>query len=274
MKSIFDYFEYREFLNDFYVEKKARTPIFSYRYISSKVGLHPSHLIRVLQKKRHISQESIRSFCKLLKFSKTESRFFEALVAFNKAKSEKKAREEFDRLLKLMPIEKQNLSRDQLELFTKWYYSAIYVLMTFESFGNDFDKLATRLSPPITRRQASDAVALLQRLGLVAKDVEGHWRPARRFLTTGEEWRNVAVREFQKEVLGLAAESLDRHRKDRRDISTVTISVPRDRLPELREYIRDFRSGLLSIANDGDEFDDVYQIAISLFPMTGRGSKK
>ncbi|MCX7727831.1 MAG: hypothetical protein N2053_13415, partial [Chitinispirillaceae bacterium] len=45
MKSIKSYFEYRDYLQDFYIEKKRETPFFSLRYMGSKVGVDTSHLV-------------------------------------------------------------------------------------------------------------------------------------------------------------------------------------------------------------------------------------
>jgi uncharacterized protein (TIGR02147 family) len=44
MKSIFEYLDYRDFLKDFYEEKKAQRSFFSYRLFGAKIGLDACYL--------------------------------------------------------------------------------------------------------------------------------------------------------------------------------------------------------------------------------------
>lgn len=89
MVNIFNYLDYRDYLRDFYTEKKKDKPFFSYRYISSHVGIDSSYLVKVLQGNRHISSSKIPNFVKLLKLDDNERDFFELLVCFCKAKTER-----------------------------------------------------------------------------------------------------------------------------------------------------------------------------------------
>ena len=75
-KPITQYLEYRQFLRDFYEDKKAEDGYFSYRYISKKVGLDHGYLIKVFQEKVHIAVKHINKFSKLCKLTPKETEEF------------------------------------------------------------------------------------------------------------------------------------------------------------------------------------------------------
>jgi uncharacterized protein (TIGR02147 family) len=270
MPSVFNFYEYRDFLREFYEERKRAKAAFSYRFMAGKVGLHATHLIRIFQKKRHLDEESLPPFFSLCGFNDREASYFAALVAYNKSRSDRDKRMAWERLLKSMSVETRALAADQFELFRHWYYGAVRVLLSFHPFKGDFRDLAGRMSPPITVAQARKAVALLERLGLIAKREDGAFRLTDQFISTGAAWKNLAVRDFQSETLRLARESLERHDKEERDISTVTIAVSRKALPELKDRIAEFRKSLLGMVKESPDYDEVYQFNVQLFPLTQR----
>ena len=266
--SVFNYYEYRDFLRDFYAEKKKAKATFSYRYMAGKVGLHATHLMRVFQKQRHLVEESIGPFITLCGFNDREAAYFAALVAYNKSRSDQQKRLAWERLLKSMSVETRALAADQYELFQHWYYGAVRVLLSFHAFRGDFQDLGSRLSPPISATEARKAVRLLEKLGLIAKQEDGAYKLSDQFISTDGGWKTLAVRQFQKETLRLAGESLERHEKGERDISTVTVAVSRKQLPELKERIAEFRKSLLGMVKESPDYDEVYQFNVQLFPLT------
>ena len=93
MQSVFDYLDYREFLKDFYEKRKQEGSYFSYRLFSSRVGIDASYLAKVIIKTRHISNKSIPAFIKFCGLKGKEADYFENLVYFGKAKSDKQSRD-------------------------------------------------------------------------------------------------------------------------------------------------------------------------------------
>jgi uncharacterized protein (TIGR02147 family) len=272
MLCIYDYLDYREFLRDFYRNQKKQRFYFSYRYMSQKTGIDPAHIVRIMQGKRHVSDKILDKFIKLCELNDKEARYFEALVAFNKAKSEKQVKETFERLNALTGIQSRKLRADQYEFYQKWYYSAVRALIAIERFKarGDFLRIASRLKPRITARQASEAVSLLKKLNLVAVSGGGILKVTDADVTTGKEWRSLAVKAFQKETIRLSGESIDRHPRELRDVSTVTVGLSPGDLPEVREMISEFRSTIIRFAHKNQNPDDVYQLNVQLFPLTAR----
>lgn len=267
MPLLFDYLDYRLYLRDFYDAQKKENPIFSYRFIGRKTGLDAGYLVKILQGKLHIPERYIDGFCLLCKFTEKEGDFFRTLINFNKAKSKAQIKGCFEKLLAFKAPGKQRLAEYQYEYYNKWYYTAIRSLIGIIQFTGDYASLASMLTPHVGAREVKKAVALLEKLALIKKDECGVYRLCDTFVTTGESWRSLAINEFQLETMRLAAESLDRHNKEDRDISTVTIAINRKDLVELKEHISGFRDTVLKLAGNSNGPDTVFQLNVQLFPL-------
>jgi uncharacterized protein (TIGR02147 family) len=267
MEPLFSYLDYRTFLHDYYESRKKEHPYFSYRFIGKKIDLDPGYVVKILQGKLHLPDKYIDAICALCKFSAKESLFFRALINFNKAKSESQIKLNFEKLCSYKSLGKQRLEKFQYEYYTKWYYAAIRSLVGIYRFSGDYEALAAMLTPQISVREAKNAIRLLEKLKLIRKEPSGEYRPTDAFVTTGESWHTLAVKDFQRETIRLAGESLTRHDKEERDISTVTVAINKNDLAEAKEEIAAFRETILKLASDSSDPDGVYQLNVQLFPM-------
>lgn len=274
MKPVFEYLDYRQYLKDFYEERKAAQSFFSYRLFGGKVGVDPSYLAKVLLKVRHLADESIAAVAAYCGLKGREAEYFEALVHFIKAKSHQKSRLHFERLLSLKGIQAQKLLAPQYDYYRKWHHSAVRSVLEYHVFAGDYKDLAARLSPPISVKEARESIALLERLGLVKADGEGRYRLTEAAITSGPQWQSLAIEAFQEETLRLSRESLKRHPKEHRDVSTVTMNINAGDYAELRERIREFRSAVIKYVNGATGPDRTYQLNIQFFPLSRIGGAK
>ncbi|MBN1127797.1 MAG: TIGR02147 family protein [Chitinispirillaceae bacterium] len=268
MRSIFDYLEYRDFLRDFYEEKKSERSFFSYRLFGSKVGMDASYLAKVLIKIRHIADSSIRSFIDFCGLRGAEAEYFETLVHFVKSKSHKESKLLFEKMLSFKGVKTSTLLENQYAFYQKWYHSAIRSVIEFINFKGDYKALAEKLSPPISVREAKESVQLLEKLRLIKKDESGRYRMTDTAITSGPQWRSLAIQTFQEETIRLSGESLSRHPKETRDISTVTMNINTHDFDEIRERVKEFRSSIIKYVSEQPAPDRVVQLNIQLFPLS------
>ncbi|MBN1759112.1 MAG: TIGR02147 family protein [Chitinispirillaceae bacterium] len=268
MKSVKEYLEYRDFLRDFYTENKKESKFYSLRYMGSKVSVDPSHLVKIFQRQRHIGNSLIDTFADHCGLSGTDAEYFANLVRFNKAKSDRDSRMYFEKLLAMKGPGARSLEKKQYDYYTQWYHSAILTLLDFYPFRNDYAALANQLNPKISEAKARKSVALLQKLGLIRRSAQGTWELTHKIITTGDHYRSIAVKTFQEETIRLALGALDRHPPEKRNISTVTITIKEKDLDRINELIAQFRESLLQIAHDEIAPDKVYQLNIQFFPLT------
>jgi uncharacterized protein (TIGR02147 family) len=271
MKDIFDYFDYRQFLRDFYEEKKKNNYFYSFRFMAEKVGIDHSLLVKVLLGKRHISSTSVKLFARLCGLSTLEEKYFETLVNFDKARSESQSKVYFEKLLSLKRHTSKQIEEHQYEYFKKWYYAALRSLLDIYEFnGGDFKRLGEQLNPRISEREAREAVDLLEKLGFIKKTPEGIYRVSEAHVSTGEKWRFLAIKNFQKEIIALSLHSLDQDAQEIRDISTVTMSITEDGFKEIKELAREFRAAVIKRVNEMnlEPRDRVYQLNMQLIPLS------
>jgi uncharacterized protein (TIGR02147 family) len=268
MPLIKEYLEYRDFLKDFFDEKKAKNPFFSYRVMGKQVGIDASHLVKIFQKKRHIGATLINGLIEYCELKDRDMQYFSTLVLFNKAKSDHDSKVYYEKLLELKGIKSFPLEKNQYEFYTKWYYSAILTLLEFYPFKDDHKALSQKVSPAITEAQARRSIVLLEKLELIKRKEDGSCYLTNKLITTGDHCRSLLVRAYQEETIKLAAEALHRHPREKRNISTVTITISEQNLDVINGMIKEFREALLKYAEAEKNPDQVYQLNIQLFPLT------
>jgi len=179
MLTIFNYQNYRQFLADFYEEKKKASPSFSYQNFSRKAGFaSKSFVFNVIKGKKSLSHSSIERLCTAMNLSNTESEHFENLVYFNQAKYFSERNFYFDKLNAIHPVTfdastARNLRKDQYEFYSQWYHVVIRPLIDLFPDIKDSKTLAKMVYPSVTTKQAQKSIELLLRLGLIKEREDG-----------------------------------------------------------------------------------------------------
>ena len=267
MKPIFEYTDYREWIRDAFDDFKQRKTVISWRYMAMKLGADPGNLLRVSQGKIHLTLSLVKPMAEFFELDEKETAYWTELVCFGRAKTDAEALNHYEKMQILKGIPLKLLAKKELEFYRHWYYNAIRSIIGICKFKDDFEGLAESCTPTITVDEAKSAVKLLYDLNMISKDRDGFWKVNDTFVSTGGNWRSEAVRTFQKETIRLAGESLERHNPPLRDISTVTMTFNMDDIALIREKIKEFRSELLRMSQDGNGDDTVFQLNVQLFPI-------
>jgi uncharacterized protein (TIGR02147 family) len=268
MISIFSYLSSREFLRDAYEERKSGNPAFSYRFIARRVGINASTFVRILQGKRNLTQKMIAPVAAVFKLGKRETVYFGLLLNLDHARSDQEKKLYFEKAVSFNKSEVMTLLADRYALFESWKYIAIRELLGHYRFCGDYEALAQMCEPPISPREAKLAIGLLARLGLIRKDPKGCFRPTDKFVTAGENWRSIAIANYQKSTIALAGEALERFPPEERDISTLTVNLSAGGLAMVKEKIRSIRKEILEVENMDTGCDRVFQVNFQIFPMS------
>ena len=267
MKPIFEYTDYREWIRDAFDDFKQRKTVISWRYMAMKLGADPGNLLRVSQGKIHLTLSLVKPMAEFFELDEKETAYWTELVCFGRAKTDAEALNHYEKMQILKGIPLKLLAKKELEFYRHWYYNAIRSIIGICRFKDDYEGLAESCTPAITVDEAKSAVKLLYDLNMISKDRDGFWKVNDTFVSTGGNWRSEAVRTFQKETIRLAGESLERHAPPLRDISTVTMTFNMDDIALIREKIKEFRSELLRMSQDGNGDDTVFQLNVQLFPI-------
>jgi uncharacterized protein (TIGR02147 family) len=267
--NLFEYNDYRSFLRDFYNKEKKRNPNFSHRYIAQKVGFTSSSFFsQVIKVQSNITPRLAINFARLMKLNKSETEYFQLLVQYNQAKSHEETKYFYEKILSFRRPKIKKIEANQYQLLNKWYNIAIRQLLSILPFKGDFKDLAKMVEPAIKPHEAKKAVRLLEDLGLIVKNVHGYYQSADPSITTGEKSNAVGIQSYLLETLDLARQAIDRFPRNKRKMSTLTLSISEKGLKAMEEKIQNFRKELLETAEKDNDVDRVYQLNLQFFPMS------
>lgn len=266
MPSVLDYTDYRKFLADYLQEAKVTRPELSHRFIQRHMGVSSSGFMsNVIRGKKNLTTAMATKLVRVLKLPRDESRYFECLVLFNQAKSHDERHEYLRRLRSSMP---RALTPRQMTLFSNWYYVVIREMLSYVRFRDDYESLAAQIEPPITAQQAKEAIRVLTEIGLVRRSAGGWYAQADDAIATDDEVRSADLASFQLHTMEMAKTALRKVPGDRRDISTLTVSMSEKGFERFKGEIQRFRKHLATLACGDQSPNGVYQVNIQLFPMT------
>jgi uncharacterized protein (TIGR02147 family) len=274
MKNVFDYTDFRKYLEDYYCAKKADNPSFSYGYITSKSGFNNKGFIyNIFSGKKKLSRANCLKLSRALDHSKAEADYFENLVSFNQAGSHAEKTLFFERMGQIAPRGKgltktQLLRKDQYEYYSNWYHGVVRLLVDDYGFKNDYAWLARMVCPAISVKQARRSVALLKRLGLIVRSKNGVWRAAHKSITTGREAMGLAVQDFHLASADLAKKAILNETHEKRNVSNLTLSISEDTYTVICDEVYRFQEKIMDIANNDSKADRVYHLNFQFFPVS------
>jgi len=267
VEDIYQYTDYREYLRDWFAEAKGKSEAMSYRYLAGKVSLDPGFLVHILQGHKHLAEKHIPALVRCLRLSKPQAAYFERLCLFGKARSEAEIARRFKELMELRAMQSRTLASKQYQYYEKWYIPVVRCLIAARGFSGDYGQLAQMLNPGIQVEEAKHAVKVLLQLSMLKRHPDGTYEVTDTFITTGDNWRSLIIRDFQHQTMSLAQKALSELPKEDREISTMTIAVPRNEMHAMQEMTREFRQKILRWALDQPDADSVIQFNIQIFPV-------
>jgi uncharacterized protein (TIGR02147 family) len=267
---IYNFFDYREYLQAVYTLKKEHEKGFSHRTFSNEAGISsPNYLFRVLKGERTLGMEYIEKFCKALELTRNESVYFTTLVQFN-TESEIHKKETYLRTLLSLRYRRgvHRMGDKKLQFFSKWYYPIIRELAAVVDFKDDYNLLARSCLPRITSQQAVNAVAYLLKAGFLQKNTDGDYIRTVPVISSGDEVKSVVLRNYHRQTLTQSIEALDTVGLENRDISSLTLSVSRKTFQAMKKELQDFRKRLLFMAKEDTNPEMVCLAGFQLLPRS------
>jgi uncharacterized protein (TIGR02147 family) len=273
VKNIYNYLDYREFIEDFYHAKKMEKPSYSFQVFANTAGFKSKGFISdVIDGKKNLSEESIFAFGKALELPEKEFTYFKNLVMFNQSKTRQQKDHFFQQLVEMNQLVKAKLIlSDKYSFYAEWYHNTVREIVTWLDFNDDFSFLGRALSPKISARKAKQSVDLLLRLGLIKKN-DNRYIQTDPDITTGDTVSSLAIEKFHLQNLNLAGASLDNCKSQERDISCIITTLSQKQFEGIKKEVQDFRKKLISIVNKPSQpkatDKRVYHINMQLFPTS------
>lgn len=268
--NLFEYLDYRQFLKDWYETQKKERQSFSFRLFSKRAGFEsPNFYKLVMDGDRNLTEKSLEKFMVGLKLNKQEQEFFRNLVFYSQAADHEHKNHYYQLLLRsrkfnqIKPVEK-----DHYEFYDKWYHSVVRELVTSPDFDGTPKWLADRICPRISEKLAEKSILLLEKIGFIKRNKEGQFVQSDPLITTGDEPSSLVILNYHQNMLALARESLPHIKASNREVSSMTLGVKKERIPQLKKKVQEFRKDILKMVADDTSAEEVVFMNIQMIPVT------
>lgn len=237
-------------LGDELARRQSRNPSYSLRALARDLAIPKTTISAVLRGQRRLSKASIERIQKRLVLEPTE---IERLVREGQSEWHETRSENTRR----------TLEDEEFRMISSWYFYAILNLARLPKNQAKPSWIAGQLGLPLSTSKT--ALRLLRRLELI-RIQNGRMIRTAAPLQTRADVPSRFVRDQQRKFLELAADALDNVELFDREISTTTMAIVSERIPEAKAMITKFRRKLAAYLCENGEPDAVYTLGTQLFP--------
>jgi uncharacterized protein (TIGR02147 family) len=268
--SVFEYFDYHQYLSDYYEARKKNDPRFSHRTFLTAAGIPGTVYLMRVQNGQKLSDNHIPHFINALGLTDLEAKYFKALVHFQNEKNSG-AKEHYCREMLTLRSSRNEfrINDNRLGIFEKWYYPVVWQFACMNGFTDNYTSLGNRIIPRIKASQVEEAIEFLSSNGFIIRNEDGTWSFAAPSLNTADEVRSTLLRKYHRKTLEHCIDALDSVDQENREISSSVLSVSRERYLQIKREIQQFRNRLLDLAASDDQpADIVCHTGFQLIPRT------
>ena len=275
--NIFEYRDYRDFLRDYYSEQKQRNKGYSYRLFARHAALaSPNYLKLVIEGSRRITDKSLPHFVKGLKLNAQEEQYFRAMVNFQEstdADDRKSSLSEIKKLAAKNQMRVLELTEARNEILKSWHHWAVREMVLLADFSDDPQWIADKLRGLITASQAKESMELLLRLGFIKRQA-GKYVLSEPLISTSDEVLSPLLQNLHRQFSDLAMKTMASQPVAVREMSGLTLAVPKSAVSEIKAAIKKFRREINQTFSTEAKNEVVYHLSVHFFPLTSDPAHK
>lgn len=275
LEHLFDYDDFRKFMQDYFEEQKKMRSVFSHRFFAAKAGFSSSsYCLNVIRGRFNLTPKSIEKISKAMDFEPLQKEYFEALVQYNQAQQVDERDQAWKQILQIRKqIEFTHVTTREQAYFSKWYYPVIRELAADTQWHGDYRVLARSLTPQITTEEARDAVKNLLEWGLLRKLDDGRYVQTSQMLDAAEI-PPIALRQIRREYIQHAIGAVESMPKDERFAAFTTLAMSESSYNYAVEVLEEARKKIIARASNDTNVERVYEMMLVAFPMSKKVGKE
>jgi len=272
---IFRYFDYRLFLKDYFEFLSKKDRKYSMRWIAQKAGLKsPQLLTMILKNERKLSTENAQLIAHALGFSEKEEEYLLILLELESASHKEKQLEILDRIrFQFQNGLFKDLTDTGFEYIRKWFYPAIREMCAIKDLNMNANIIAEAFA--ISGEEAQEALDLLVDRGFLSLEKD-QYRRAESSIKAADYVSPLIMAQYHLQMLEQSFKAMQLKR-DIRHFDCLTVALSSKDIEIVRDKIRQFIREIDMIGEQAGKRDDVFQMNIQFFSMTGgrlQGSSK
>jgi len=244
--------DFRQFLQNELIQRCRSNPQYSLRAFARFLEVDASFLSKVFALKRPMTKAFVKKCAKRLNLDPERCREYINGGDNNDSSS----------------VSNYNqLTLDHFRVISEWYHYAILEITGIEGFEPSEKWISKALNISIVEVQT--AVERLVRMDFLEITTQGKWiNKSGNNTTVGNDFTDVAFRKLQRSVLEKALVALDEVPFEFRDQSSMTLATHPRLIPEARQKIKRFRRELTDFLESVPQKTTVYNIGISIYPIS------
>jgi uncharacterized protein (TIGR02147 family) len=223
----------------------------------------------VVSGKRALSRAAWMKLSPHLGLSASEKQFFEHLLTLGTSDSHDARVKALDKMKRSSRYSQQNPKDTEVyQYLTHWYYVAIRELAVLSNFQEDPEWIQSRLRYPVPLQEIKQAMEFLLQHKYLERDPNGRVRaPEISLDCTGGIYR-IALGQFHKELLELAAQSIDATPSEERSLVGHTCTLSPKSWTKAQQIVLDAIAKIQKLGADETEGNSVYHMEVALFPLS------
>jgi len=267
--NLYDYLNYRIFLNDYYNWQKKINAKFSHRYFCQRAGFKTSNVLKlIISNQRNLSRSGALKFLTALKLDKKQQRYFQTLVLYNQAQSEEQKSQYLEELFYLkQKVDVRNVEIKHYEFYKEWYHTVIREIIELPDFNGDPEWITKKAYPVLSNKKVKASLKLLKEIGFVEQDARGKLKVTNSAITTPTQLNSEVVANFNREMIKLAMNASLNLPKEKREISGVTLRISKKCFADFKMRVAELKQDLLKRAVLDKNSDGIYQFNFQIFPL-------
>ena len=275
MKDVLEYTNYRQYIADYYAEKKAKSA-FTWQEFTRAAGFSsPVHLKYASEGRLNLSDAAAKRVAQAMHLVDFEQDYFCEMVRLDNAKTDAEKKAAFDKMITIADAHKAKiLGGDSFRYFESWKNPVLRELAPSMPGAKPL-ALARACRPEITAAEVTESLNFLVKADLLKKDKDGNYARTETGVTTGPmDVTPVAVRSMHRQMGEFALEAIEGVPQDKRHFSGLTLGITREAYEEIVQKIAEFRKEIIAIATRSNATEEVYRLNVQFFPMTNKSIDK
>ena len=275
MKDILEYTDYRQYIADYYADRKAKTA-FSWQEFAKTAGFSsPVYLKYVSEGRFNLSAEAAVRTAQAMHLADYEREFFVEMVKFDHAKNDDEKRAAFSKMVSIAESRKAKIvDGESFRFFEDWKNPVLRELAPAMPGAKPL-AMAHACRPDVSAAEVSDALSFLVKADLLKKDKDGNYAQTDKVVTTGPmEFTPLAVRGLHRQMGEFALDAIENVPQDERHFSGLTLGITREAYEKIVQRIAEFRKDIIAIATSETATEEVYRLNVQFFPMTKKSVNK
>ncbi len=257
--------DYRSIIQNEYEARLSFNPNYSLRAFARDIEVSPSQLTDILKSKKGLSTKKALIVANKLGLNEKEALTFKAMVECQHGRSDK-IRKLAAKYLEesLYQNNYKSLSEDSFAILANWYHFAILSCMELDHYDGSIGFLVNKLS--LSYEEVETAIKRMLREEMIDLN-KGKFVVKKEMYTTSHDIESKALKVSHKQTLKQAIDCVDSIPVELRDITSITMAIDIDKLPEAKEKIKNFRRSMSKFLESAKK-TDVYNINIQLVPVS------